>query len=639
MRGSTVPIDEAPVTTGHKPEEIGCYRAAVRALGEVAEAITDEALELDDLLHLVAERICELSGVRRCGLYLREEAGGLFRGRVGHADQDIDADIQRLAAGIPADRFTQEIVETKRPVFVRNALEDPRTIRATMREWHVRSILGVPMILRGETVGIIFLDDVDSSHEFTEAEQELSAAFANLAAAAIAQAKLTADLRASIQTTARQNAALRRAATLEDRLTTLVLEGANLRQIAQAVAELTNRPCAIHDAIGARRAIGVPPGRPAGVPPNVLDPRFAEEPLVTEALAALQGKRVAVIGPFPALGMHHRYLMAPVVVRDEHWGYVILTEEDARFGAMDAVIAPRAATIVALEMSAESRVASAEWDAGESLLSDLARGNRDRRSLERRADVVGVDLTRPHVVVLIRARGDHSAPLASAREVAQAARRVLGDDRDILATGTAEGVLVMLGLEADCAPRDAVRALKPALHDVCERLASGGALAAALSTACLDAADFAGAYSELLDLSGLMDELRTGAGHAVLSVDDLGAGRMLLMGVNGRSADRFVGDVLGPLLSDAPTRSPDLLLTLRTFLDASRSISGCAERLHVHQNTVRYRLARIEQLIGLNVTTDAEDQLSVQVAILVATLRGQIDGGLSDPDLPVVLTG
>jgi sugar diacid utilization regulator len=634
MSGSPPQLMESGAAAA-EPGELARYHRAVRALGEVAEAISDEKLELDDLLHLVAERICELSGVRRCGLYLREERGGLFRGCVGHADHDIDAGIRRLAAGIPADRLTAEIVETGRPVFVRNALEDPRTIRATMREWNVRSILGVPMVLRGETVGIVFLDDVDNAHEFSDAEQELSAAFANLAAAAIAQAKLTTELRSSIETMARQNTALRRAATIEDRLTTLVLEGANLRQIAQAVADLTNRPCAVHDASGSRRAIGVPPGGRPDLMPNVLDPRYAYEPLVKDALAALHTKRAAVIGPFPALGMHHRYLMAPVVARGEQWGYVILTEHGSRFGGMDALIAPRAATIVALEMSAENRVACAEWDAGESLLSELVRGNRDRRALERRADVVGVDLTRPHVVVLVRARAEHAAPLPSAREVADAARRVLGDAHDILATGTAEGVLLMVGLDEDSAPRDSLRVLAQSLNAVCHRLAPGGALAASLSTVCRDAGDFAGACAELVDLSGVMEELSTGTGHAVHSVDDLGASRMLLLGVNGRSADRFVGDTIGPLLDG----SPELLLTLRTFLDASRSIRRCADRLSVHENTVRYRLARVEQLLGLKVASDAEDQLSVQVALLVARLRGQLDGDVAIPEPPVALAG
>ena len=159
-----------------------------------------------------------------------------------------------------------------------------------------------------------------------------------------------------------------------------------------------------------------------------------------------------------------------------------------------------------------------------------------------------------------------------------------------------------------------------------------------MSSTCEDATDFAGAHSELLDLSGIMDQLRTGAGHAVLSVDELGAARMLLQGVNGRSADRFVRDVLGPLLGDSPAGSADLLLTLRTFLDASRSIRRCAESLGVHENTVRYRLGRIEQILGLKVATEAEDQLSVQVALLVAGCAVRSTTSPARPVPPVALT-
>jgi DNA-binding PucR family transcriptional regulator len=49
--------------------------------------------------------------------------------------------------------------------------------------------------------------------------------------------------------------------------------------------------------------------------------------------------------------------------------------------------------------------------------------------------------------------------------------------------------------------------------------------------------------------------------------------------------------------------------------------------LGVHENTVRYRLARVHALTGLDVAGDASDQLSVQMALLVLRLQGH-------PDLP-----
>jgi DNA-binding PucR family transcriptional regulator len=45
-----------------------------------------------------------------------------------------------------------------------------------------------------------------------------------------------------------------------------------------------------------------------------------------------------------------------------------------------------------------------------------------------------------------------------------------------------------------------------------------------------------------------------------------------------------------------------LLATLRTWLDEDGATSSAADKLHVHRNTVRYRLHRIEELSGRSLT-------------------------------------
>src|SRR5258708_27397000 len=112
--------------------DVEAYRSAIRAFGDVAEAVAAET-DLNTLLHLVASRICQLCDIRRCSVYLRDEETGLFRGQVGHqAGRNIDAAVKRLVAGTLADRFTQEIVPTKQPVLVHDSVHDPRPIRAAM---------------------------------------------------------------------------------------------------------------------------------------------------------------------------------------------------------------------------------------------------------------------------------------------------------------------------------------------------------------------------------------------------------------------------------------------------------------------------------------------------------------------------
>jgi len=121
---------------------------------------------------------------------------------------------------------------------------------------------------------------------------------------------------------------------------------------------------------------------------------------------------------------------------------------------------------------------------------------------------------------------------------------------------------------------------------------------------------------------------RFGSGRRVLSADDLGAGRLLLATSNPAEVERFAEDTLGPLLDGGDT---DLLKTLDVFFENGRSIRRAATALDVHENTIRYRLGRIEDALGLSVATGADAQLTAQLALLVLRLQGRIaDPGETD---------
>ena len=64
-------------------------------------------------------------------------------------------------------------------------------------------------------------------------------------------------------------------------------------------------------------------------------------------------------------------------------------------------------------------------------------------------------------------------------------------------------------------------------------------------------------------------------------------------------ADRLAGRVLGPLDAYAERRSSDLLETLEAFLACELDRRRTAQQLHVHPNTLDYRLRRIAELTGL----------------------------------------
>ena len=101
---------------------------------------------------------------------------------------------------------------------------------------------------------------------------------------------------------------------------------------------------------------------------------------------------------------------------------------------------------------------------------------------------------------------------------------------------------------------------------------------------------------------------------AVTSAASLGTAASLFSHVPDDVRRDFVTRVLGPVEEhDAATRSR-LLETLSEFLTHDCSWVRTASAMHMHQNTVRYRIGRTEQLLGRNLS-DMNDRLDVHLAL------------------------
>ncbi|WP_234312416.1 CdaR family transcriptional regulator [Streptomyces griseus] len=88
------------------------------------------------------------------------------------------------------------------------------------------------------------------------------------------------------------------------------------------------------------------------------------------------------------------------------------------------------------------------------------------------------------------------------------------------------------------------------------------------------------------------------AGPRVVGLGDLDGLDMLLAGVPADVREVYRDTVLGPLRKAGRGSAPMLLETLESFLAHDRSWARTAEALHVHVNTVHYRVSRIEELTG-----------------------------------------
>jgi DNA-binding PucR family transcriptional regulator len=99
----------------------------------------------------------------------------------------------------------------------------------------------------------------------------------------------------------------------------------------------------------------------------------------------------------------------------------------------------------------------------------------------------------------------------------------------------------------------------------------------------------------------------------IIVPSDPGLAIAALLGDDVEAASVWVGEVLGPLASDTDA-DERLRETLRVFLRRGSSHKAAAEELHLHSNSVKYRVNRAVERRGRPIT---DDRLDVEVALLL----------------------
>ncbi|NUT45950.1 MAG: PucR family transcriptional regulator [Saccharothrix sp.] len=102
-----------------------------------------------------------------------------------------------------------------------------------------------------------------------------------------------------------------------------------------------------------------------------------------------------------------------------------------------------------------------------------------------------------------------------------------------------------------------------------------------------------------------LGERRTGR-TCVVAGEEIALHQLLLAGVPEELRRSLRRRLLGPVLDYDAEHGSDLVGTLRVFLDCSGSWTTAAARLHVHVNTLRYRVGRVEDLLGVDLSDFAE---------------------------------
>jgi purine catabolism regulatory family protein/PucR-like helix-turn-helix protein/diguanylate cyclase with GGDEF domain len=131
-----------------------------------------------------------------------------------------------------------------------------------------------------------------------------------------------------------------------------------------------------------------------------------------------------------------------------------------------------------------------------------------------------------------------------------------------------------------------------------------------------------GGPATIAGLRGASQEARHAAGVAagrgerigVVAGADIAVHRLLVAGAPDELRRSVRDRVLGPLLAYDAAQGSDLVRTVRVFLEHSGSPTAAAKALHVHVNTLRYRVRKASEVLRLDLT-DFPTQVDVYLAL------------------------
>ncbi|NDJ86280.1 MAG: GAF domain-containing protein [Chloroflexi bacterium] len=167
----------------------------VAALYEVSKVI-GSSLNLQTVLDQVMDAIIQLTGAERGFLMLLDDDGKLQVRVARNFDQETLANNEIAFSRT----ITRQVFENGQPVVTTNAQEDPRYAgQASIIAHSMRSIMASPLRARGQTIGVIYVDNRIRTGLFADPDLEALEAFASQAGVALDNARLYSETDAQLQ--------------------------------------------------------------------------------------------------------------------------------------------------------------------------------------------------------------------------------------------------------------------------------------------------------------------------------------------------------------------------------------------------------------------------------------------------------
>jgi PucR family transcriptional regulator, purine catabolism regulatory protein len=393
---------------------------------------------------------------------------------------------------------------------------------------------------------------------------------------------------------------LQRGIAIHKRLERLVLEEGGLDEVVRALAAATGGAVCVLSSRG--ETISSKAFR-RQVPEVALEQVRAEVIRRSEELSAGTARAAenAEFAPdHPDIA--GRSLVLPVSLRGRGapQAWLVAARDTGGLGDFERLILQQAVTVVALELMRQRAMRDTERRLAGDVLAEALTGRLSEEELAMRLRPFGIG----HSAAVLVFAGQDAAPAPQAE----------GElDRFLADAGV--GALVATRDRLLCAVVDAREGVEPVALATRARDALGsddGSLRAAASRPAP-----VGSLRRTFHEARCAFEaaaLSNGSSPAVASYRDLGAFQLLLSLQDDDALRLYCDSVLGPLEDASGEYGDELIRSLEAFIEQNGQWEKAARELYCHRHTLRYRIRRVEQLTGRDLSV-ARDRIEFWLAL------------------------
>lgn len=567
------------------------------AIAEVTAAVQNEATT-QDVLELIAAKVAHATGHTMALVMAMEGGTARVAASYGVSDRYVDGFAQRLmtTTGEFVEAPTAQAYRSRRPIVASTswlALGDESERRAEVEG--IRSLLSMPLAGQ-ESARYVINVYCPTPRCFTDPKileaESLANVFALLLDIQLTQSsKRVAQAHQDHLVKALQErcSALRIAQGNLDSVQRLVAAGAGLPELLNELSALSGASFEVTNSFGQLLA------RTLGDPAHPTSTPLRREVLLQEKLVAT---------------LH------------------IACDPERASRTEVAALLQTAPSLVALVLQREWAGLDAESRLRGNLVEELLTcpsGNQDQLVTHAR-DRWGIDLTRPLRLILARVESALSQETAapSTRPLLRAAEQLVRRTDGALLVAEHDGHLVVLCTDG---PEEAARQLADNLRRELGAHARGAQVSAAVADASTTIAGHRDSYQRTLSLLQVL--AASGHPERTIGAKDLGLARLLLGVKDPGELIAFATETLGPVQDYDRRRNGGLVETLRTYFQHACNAQETGRRLHLHANSVGYRLKRISELLGIDNLGDPQVLLRLELALAIDRLSAPTAPGPS----------